>query len=184
MKDDARSRLLSHATEDVRTGCWNWTGWIQRNGYGALSFKGKFFYAHRLSFEVFDGPIPPGMFVIHACDNRRCVNPSHLRLGTPADNMIDMARKARGCRSKHGLPLGVACKPRKSNPYMARVRRDGKIIHLGVFATVEEAARVADRAHQQQYGQGGVESSGVVADVPACGIDAHSGALDQPGGMG
>lgn len=77
------------------TSCWLWIGSKTGSGYGKLKRKGKFYTAHRVSWEVYNGPIPKGMLVLHTCDVRNCVNPKHLFLGTHQDNMDDMVRKGR-----------------------------------------------------------------------------------------
>jgi hypothetical protein len=82
------------------TGCWEWTASFARGGYGQFFTSVKdgreWYRAHRFSYIAHKGDIPEGMVVMHECDNPRCVNPDHLRLGTQADNVADMDAKNRG----------------------------------------------------------------------------------------
>lgn len=83
---------------DEKTGCWNWTSCLNQWGYGKLCSRYKHWIAHRFSWSVFNNKeIPKGMFVLHSCDNRKCVNPAHLRLGTHKENMKDMVERKRSC---------------------------------------------------------------------------------------
>lgn len=79
--------------------CWLWTTGCFSGGYGAFTVRRKVKKSHRVSWELTNGPIADGMFICHHCDNPRCVNPSHLFLGTPADNMHDRDKKGRACRT-------------------------------------------------------------------------------------
>jgi len=72
------------------TDCWEWTGTIHPTGYGQLLTNwSPDRYAHRTAYLLFTGDIPDGRLIRHRCDNRRCVNPEHLELGTKADNNRD-----------------------------------------------------------------------------------------------
>lgn len=76
-------------------GCWEWLGALDTCGYGQCRFNGKNFKAHRLFYTLFNGPITKGLFVCHSCDNKLCVNPDHLWLGSAQDNSTDMKEKGR-----------------------------------------------------------------------------------------
>lgn len=76
-------------------GCWLWTGSVHDFGYGTFMCQGVHVYAHRVSYELFIGPIPKGLLVRHRCDNPPCCQPAHLLPGTDADNVRDMDERGR-----------------------------------------------------------------------------------------
>ena len=76
-------------------GCWEWSGYTDKYGYGKITINNKSVMAHRFSWELHNGPIPPGLFIIHSCDRCGCVNPEHLRPGTAKDNAGDMVSRNR-----------------------------------------------------------------------------------------
>lgn len=87
--------LRFYASVEQTPSCWHWRGGKYRNGYGKISARGACRLAHRVSYELHRGVIPQGLQVLHACDNRRCVNPAHLFLGTQSDNLRDCVAKGR-----------------------------------------------------------------------------------------
>ena len=123
------------------SGCWIWTAGLkvnnkyeQRPGFQI----GKFFVAaHRVSWELHNGPIPEGMHVLHRCDVSLCVNPDHLYLGTHQDNMCDKKTRGRARNGNHGLR---GCESHGGRLTTAQIR--GMIVMRAEGATLRE---VADR---------------------------------------
>lgn len=111
-------------------GCIIWTGYTDPKGYGRFSSHGGEVLAHRLAYSMHFGADVKGWHVLHRCDNRRCVNPQHLFLGTNDDNMADMVAKGRASRRfgtqnpnyRHGR--NCAASPRRAQIQAAMKERE------------------------------------------------------------
>ncbi len=98
-----RERFEEKFIPEPNSGCWLWTAVCKKKGYGLFGMGRSMRLAHRVSFDLYVGEIPDGMFVCHKCDTPACVNPDHLFLGTVSDNARDMVNKGRQSRGeKHG----------------------------------------------------------------------------------
>lgn len=108
MEETVERRFWDKVTPSSNNDCWYWQGSLYSNGYGYLHISGrgrgrKTGLAHKVSYSLHKGPIPEDLVVMHSCDNRSCVNPQHLSLGTRKENMQDCLKKG---RFKGGPPLG------------------------------------------------------------------------------
>lgn len=110
-KRSLEDRFWANVTK-VPDGCWNWTA-STRNGYGVIGVHNRHEYAHRMAYMTFVGEIADGLVVRHRCDNRLCVRPDHLELGTHADNSRDMVERGRSPRS----PLRLRAHCPKGHPF-------------------------------------------------------------------
>jgi len=96
LKESLARRFLEKFEPEPMTGCWLWNGLCDKNGYGLICvhrFKNE--GAHRVSWRLHRGNIPSDLFVLHRCNTPACVNPAHLYLGSPMDNMRDKMRAGR-----------------------------------------------------------------------------------------
>ena len=93
-------RLKDRLKEDINSGCWEYQGAKFSEGYGQIKIHSQVYRAHVLAYSLFVGEIPEGMNVCHHCDNPSCCNPSHLFLGTHAENMADKVAKGRQAKGE------------------------------------------------------------------------------------
>ena len=129
--------------------CWLWLGHkVKGHGQFYISRDIPKGYAHRFSFEFFVGPIPKDKEIDHICHNRACVNPSHLRLATDAENVCNQLMHK---DNKHGLK-GIKWSPH-GKKWQARIQINKRTIHLGVFPTPEAAHEAYCKAAVRYHGE-------------------------------
>ena len=118
--------------------CWEWQAYRDKRGYGHLRYDGRLHLAHRIAWSLTNGPIPEGLGVLHHCDNPSCCNPTHLYVGTAADNSADMVRRNR-LRPAYGS-LSVRAKMTEADVLeIRRLRAEG--------ATVPAIAQMYGKHH-------------------------------------
>lgn len=109
MTTDLRQYVDERCVPVPESGCWLWLLSNGSHGYGQGYWQGQVTTAPRLAYQAYRGAIPRGKLVQHSCDNKWCVNPDHLSLGTDKTNAVDKARKGRALR-KHTVNQLVSCK--------------------------------------------------------------------------
>lgn len=95
-------KVWNRANRQHPDDCWEWMGHIGRTGYGILKHEGRPQLAHRLVFQLAGRDLPPDMCACHTCDNRKCINPNHLFVGSSTDNNRDRDSKGRQAKGERG----------------------------------------------------------------------------------
>ncbi len=103
-------RFLEKMIPEPNSGCWLWTASLTNKGYGEIMLKHsrRTAYAHRISYQLFKGDVPPKAKILHSCDMPCCVNPDHLRIGTQRDNILDMYARGRRVTLPKEYPAGLS----------------------------------------------------------------------------
>ena len=141
---DDETRFLANVTKT--SGCWAWKAYKNPDGYGMFSYKGKPSLASRVSWTLFVGDIPDGLFIDHRCRNRSCVNPRHLRVVTRKQNgeHVDV---------RHGNKSGYrgVFFEKQRMKWCVRVRHHGRAYHGGFFDDVHEAGKAAKSLRNELF---------------------------------
>lgn len=124
--------------------CWIWVGAQNKDGYGQFRFTNETL-AHRISFQLINGNISKKKLVCHSCDNRSCVNPSHLYVGTQFNNMFDKQIKGTHRRQGRSSKYNGVSFRNDSKRWRSWIKFNGKMKSLGNYKDEKEAAIVYDQ---------------------------------------
>lgn len=174
-----RSLSVDHFWENVdKSGeCWEWTASKNVGGYGkvVISYSPRHMTgAHRVSWEMKNGPIPKGMFIDHICRNVACVRPDHLRLATPKQNLEHLAE----IRANNTSGYRGVCWNKKQGFWQATVVHNYQRHFLGFFDTAEDAGAAAHAKRLELYTHNALDrADGPIAYTPPpkCGAPTKRG---------
>lgn len=140
-------RFWSRVTKNSSSGCWEWTSYTNSDGYGLISVNRRNALAHRVSWELANGPIPDGMVLDHRCANPKCVNPYHLRTVTQAQNLQHLT----GPRSNNTSGVRGVSWNKRQNAWHAYANLNGRRYHGGFHLTLEAASQAARTLRAQLH---------------------------------
>ena len=126
-----KERFFSKIIKKEDYECWGWRGALCNGGYGCFTMNKRVKPAHRASWEIHNGPIPKGLWVLHKCDNKICSNPDHLFLGNAKENVHDMISKGRNIRGE------LSCHAKLTSNDIINIRKE----YLNKNATYLEISR-------------------------------------------
>lgn len=141
--------LLTRRSVRSPSGCLLWGGSLDTGGYGVVMVEGRPVKAHRVAWTVANGPIPDGLRVLHTCDVRNCIEPSHLWLGTQGDNIRDMWQKGRQNLVMSGWNKGRPHPPETRAKIAAKAQMRPRRFHTPESKAKMSAARAAWWRRQQ-----------------------------------
>lgn len=140
-------RFWEKVDKTEESDCWTWKNALDRDGYGYLRrYRGPMVGAHVFSYEIENGPVPEGKEIDHACRNRSCVNPLHLRAVTHKQNMENRGLQ---CNNTSGA-AGVTWNKR-SRKWLVYVSHEGKKVYGGGFLDVDQAIARSIELRSQLY---------------------------------
>jgi hypothetical protein len=135
--------------------CWEWQSYVKPNGYAQFGLRGRTWYAHRIAWQWHNRALAGALDVCHHCDNRKCVNPEHLFLGTRSENLQDASRKGRMCFGERNWST--------HNPRPGSANSAAKLTEAAVIE-IRERARNGEkqRAIARDYGIGEQNASMII----------------------
>ena len=150
---DEKQRSLFWSKVSINRVCWEWTGKLNKSGYGVFKINGGTQSAHRLAFSIISNiPVKELNIIAHKCDNPKCINPDHLFHTDIQGNMSDMQMKGRGRKANKISRYKGVSKRDENGRWRCNIRYKGQTIALGHYETEEEAARAYDDKLIQIYG--------------------------------
>jgi hypothetical protein len=144
---------------DFSESCWRWLRATDHHGYGHLTVGGKRVIAHRLAYELANGPIPTGMSIDHICHNTSCVQPDHLRVVTHKQNMENRV----GAHKNSSTGIRGVSWHKHAGKWQARISHNNKSICVGYFDDIHEADAAVTAKRNELYTHNDVDRNGGAA---------------------